>query len=252
MSEKLQKVLAAMGFGGRRTMEKWIADGRVKVNGKVAALGDRVVDTDRLILDGKPLRIKPVKHLHLLYNKPVGEICTRDDPEGRRTVFQSLPKLKNQRWISVGRLDFTTSGLLLATTDGTLANGLMHPSSRIDREYAVRVLGEVSSEQLQAMQEGVLLEDGIAQFTDIRKGRDEQGANQWYYVAVMEGRNREVRRLFESQGLTVSRLKRVRFGSFFIPSAVKAGRHTMISGKDEKELYRLAGLSQSSISARPR
>lgn len=246
MSEKLQKVLAGHGLGGRRTMEKWIEAGRIKVNGQVATLGDRVEADDRIMVDGRPLSNKEVKHRHLLYNKPTGEICTRDDPEGRPTVFKKLPRLKNQRWISVGRLDFNTSGLLLLTTDGELANRLMHPSSGIDREYAVRVLGDVTPEHLNNMREGVLLEDGMARFSDIQKGQDEEdSANQWFYVAMMEGRNREVRRLWESQGLTVSRLKRVRFGSFFIPSSVKAGRFIELSGKDVKELYRMSGLEKS-------
>ncbi|MDA0959103.1 MAG: pseudouridine synthase [Proteobacteria bacterium] len=243
MSEKLQKVLATAGLGSRRAMETWIQAGRVSVNGRVASIGDRVSTEDKVVVDGKTLRQAFQKPRHLLYNKPTGEICSRDDPEGRPTVFDRLPKLKQQRWISVGRLDFNTSGLLLLTTDGQLANRLMHPASGIDREYAARVLGEVSEEQMQALKDGVLLEDGIAKFSDIRKGRDESGANQWYYVALTEGRNREVRRLFESQGLTVSRLKRVRFGSFFIPSAVKAGRYIDIEGKDVTELYRQAGLT---------
>lgn len=257
MTDKLQKVLAAAGLGSRRTMETWITTGRVTVNGQVANLGDRVSAEDKIVVDGRALKSVQQRQRHLLYNKPAGEICSRDDPEGRPTVFDRLPKIKQQRWVSVGRLDFNTSGLLLLTTDGQLANQLMHPSSGIDREYAVRVLGEVSEAQLQALKDGVLLDDGIARFSDIRKGRDESGANQWYYVALTEGRNREVRRLFESQGLTVSRLKRVRFGSFFIPSAVKAGKFVNIEGKDVSELYRLAGLmppsdSPSSAKAGPR
>lgn len=243
MTEKLQKVLATVGFGSRRTMEGWIEAGRVMVNGQVATIGDRVGIEDKIVVDGKAIMQVAQKHRHLLYNKPTGQICTRDDPEGRPTVFNRLPKLNNQRWISVGRLDFNTSGLLLLTTDGELANRLMHPRSNIDREYAARVLGDVSDEQLQALTDGVLLEDGVAKFSDVRKGRDESGANQWYYVALTEGRNREVRRLFESQGLTVSRLKRVRFGSFFIPAAVKSGRYIEILGKDEQDLYVLGGLT---------
>ncbi len=244
MSEKLQKVLANYGLGSRRGLEAWIAEGRVHVNGKVAKLGDRVTEEDYITVDGRPLSQKKVKHRYLLYNKPAEEICSRDDPEGRKTVYDRLPRLKNQRWISVGRLDYMTTGLLLFTTDGALANKLMHPSSQIDREYAVRVLGDVSEEQLNAMREGVLLEDGIARFTDIQKGRDEEGANQWYYVVVMEGRNREVRRLWESQGFTISRLKRVRFGSFFIPSAVKAGQYTDLKPKDIKLLYQMANMQR--------
>ena len=242
MSEKLQKVLAAQGLGGRRTMEQWIEAGRVLVNGKPAEVGLRVTEDDRIAVDGKPLRRSQAEHRHLIYNKPAGQICSRDDPEGRPTVFSALPRLGRGRWIAVGRLDFNTSGLLLFTTDGALASKLMHPSANIDREYAVRVLGDVREEQLEAMKEGVLLEDGVARFTDIRKGRDEAGANQWYYVVLMEGRNREVRRLFESQGLTVSRLKRVRFGSFFIPSGVKAGQTKAVTDRHEVELYRMADL----------
>lgn len=242
--EKLQKVLANLGFGSRRTLEKWISDGRIKVNGKVANLGDRVEQEDRILVDGKPVTSKQQKHRYLLYNKPAGEICSRDDPEGRKTVFARLPKLKNQRWVAVGRLDYMTTGLMLFTTDGALANKLMHPSTQIDREYACRVLGNVSDTQLEAMKEGVLLDDGMARFTDIQKGRDEDGANQWYYVVVMEGRNREVRRLWESQGFTVSRLKRVRFGAFFIPSGVKAGQYSDLKTKDIKILYNMADMEK--------
>ena len=241
-SSKLQKVLAAHGFGSRRGMEEWIKAGRIKVNGKVATIGDRVTEEDRIAVDGRYISQKAEKHRLLLYNKPTGEICSRDDPEGRPSVFDKMPRLKNQRWISVGRLDFNTSGLLLFTTDGELANKLMHPSTQIEREYAVRILGNVTDDILDRMKEGVLLEDGKACFTDIKKGRDEDGANQWYYVVLTEGRNREVRRLWESQGLTVSRLKRVRFGSFFIPSVVKAGQFRDMKKKETKELYRMAGM----------
>jgi 23S rRNA pseudouridine2605 synthase len=233
MADKLQKILANAGLGSRRGVEKWIEEGRVSVNGLVAKIGDRAEDTDRIAVDGKPIKIVVQRHRHLLYNKPANEICTRDDPEGRRPVFKSLPRVEKQRWISVGRLDYSTTGLLLFTTDGELANKLMHPSFQIEREYAVRVLGHVSEEKLNAMREGVLLEDGVAKFTDIQKGQEEdESANQWYYVVIMEGRNREVRRLWESQDLTVSRLKRTRYGSFFIPSAVKAGKSIELKGKD--------------------
>lgn len=232
-------------------MESWISEGRIRVNGEVATLGDRVEETDRVLVDGRPISSKAVRHRHLLYNKPVGEICSRDDPEGRPTVYRRLPRVKNQRWISVGRLDFNTAGLLLFTTDGALANRLMHPSAQIDREYAVRVLGDVTEKQINNMREGVLLEDGIARFTDIQKAPEDDGANQWYFVVIMEGRNREVRRLWESQGLTVSRLKRVRFGSFFIPSGVKVGRFTEIQGKDAKELYRMGQGDSPAAGQRP-
>ncbi|MEJ6592989.1 MAG: pseudouridine synthase [SAR86 cluster bacterium] len=242
-TEKLQKVLASIGMGSRRGIEGWIAEGRVSVNGRVAKLGDRVDEEDRIEVSGKSVVRKPQRHRYLLYNKPANEICSRKDPEGRKSVFDQLPKLTKQRWVAVGRLDFSTSGLLLFTTDGQLANKLMHPSSKIDREYAVRVLGNVTDEVLQNMRDGVMLEDGIAKFSDIKRGREEQeGANQWYYVALMEGRNREVRRLWESQGITVSRLKRVRFGSFFIPSAITAGRHMELPLKEIKELYHMAGM----------
>lgn len=241
---KLQKVLASHGLGSRRGMEEWIRDGRIRVNGKVATIGDRVSEADRIAVDGKYISQKALRHRFLLYNKPTGEIVSRDDPDGRPSVFDKLPKLRNQRWISVGRLDFNTGGLLLFTTDGALANRLMHPSTQIEREYAVRVLGNVADESIRRMKEGVSLEDGTASFTDIRKGRDEQGANQWYYVVLMEGRNREVRRLWESQDLTVSRLKRVRYGSFFIPSAVKAGQFRELKRKEAKELYRMAGMQE--------
>lgn len=244
-TEKIQKVLAARGLGSRREIEGWISDGRIRVNGKIATLGDRVSEKDRIQVDGKNVSTRKSSHRYLLYNKPEGEICSRDDPEGRATVFDKLPKLRNQRWISVGRLDYNTGGLLLFTTDGELANRLMHPSSNIEREYAVRVLGDVTEEALGRMKEGVLLEDGIYRFADIQQhpnAEDNQGsANQWYYVVLMEGKNREVRRLWESQGYTVSRLKRVRYGSFFIPSAVRAGRFVDLKTRDIKELYRMAG-----------
>lgn len=246
-TEKLQKVLASAGLGGRREMETWITEGRISVNGSTAKLGDRVGPDDRIQVDGRPISRKPVKHRVILFNKPTGQICSRRDPQGRSSVFDKLPKLKKQRWICIGRLDYNTSGLLLFTTDGELANRLMHPSFRIEREYVVRVLGEVTDEKLQKMRDGVMLEDGMARFTDIQKGQDEEdSANQWYYVVLMEGRNREVRRLWESQGLKVSRLKRVRFGNLFIPSAVKAGRWIDLKPKDIRGLYDMVGLKSGS------
>lgn len=251
MSEKLQKVLAGLGLGSRRGLETWITEGRIKVNGKVATLGDRVDEEDRIHVDGRPVNQTPQRHRFLLYNKPGDEICSRKDPEGRKSVFDRLPKLKKQRWVAVGRLDYSTAGLMLFTTDGELANKLMHPSAKIDREYAARVLGDVTEEKLEAMKQGVLLEDGVAKFTDIQKGQDEdESANQWYYVVVMEGRNREVRRLWESQGLTVSRLKRTRYGSFFIPSGVKSGRFVDLKSKDIRVLYQMAGLERNKRPAR--
>ena len=240
--EKLQKVLARSGLGSRREMERWIADGRVAVEGKVATLGDRVGERARITVDGKPLDPAPAQQTRcILYHKPTGEVCTRQDPQGRRTVFERLPKLKSGRWISIGRLDFNTSGLLLFTTDGELANALMHPSSNIEREYMVRVMGEVQPDMLERMLEGVMLDDGVARFTDIQDGGGD-GINHWFYVVLMEGRNREVRRLWESQGLTVSRLKRVRYGEVFIPSKVKQGQWVELQPKEIKSLYRMAAL----------
>lgn len=247
--EKLQKVLARAGLGSRREMERWIETGRVTVDGRVASIGDRVDERARLGVDGKPLEVAPAGQTRcILYHKPPGEVCTRDDPEGRRTVFQRLPPLKTGRWISIGRLDYNTSGLLLFTTDGELANALMHPSSNIEREYLVRVMGDVHEDILQRMLEGVMLEDGVARFSDIQEGGGEKdGANRWFYVVIMEGRNREVRRLWESQGLTVSRLKRVRYGDVFIPPRVKQGQWQELEKKEIKALYSMAGLPAKDI-----
>lgn len=245
MDEKLQKVLARAGLGSRRELEDWIVAGRVKVNGKVAGLGDRVGPDDKLMVDGKKIlatrEATAAGQYLLLYNKPLGEICTRNDPEGRPTVFDHLPRLTHARWVAVGRLDINTTGLLLFTTDGELANKLMHPGTRIEREYAVRVMGEVTDDMLRAMQRGVELEDGPARFDAIRFAGGE-GANQWYHVVLQEGRNREVRRIWESQGVKVSRLKRVRYGNILIPSYVKAGKFVELPVGEAKSLYTLAGL----------
>lgn len=241
--DKLQKLLAQAGLGSRREMEKAIADGRVSVNGRTAKLGDRAGQKDKVCLDGKSVALadQQVAGRVLLYNKPEGEICSRNDPQGRRTVFDNLPRLSQGRWIAVGRLDFNTSGLLLFTTDGTLANALMHPSSQIDREYLCRILGKVDDAMLQRLTDGIMLEDGVARFTDIVDGGGE-GANHWYYVAIMEGRNREVRRLWESQDVQVSRLKRVRFGKVFLPSKLRQGQWDEMQASEVSELYRMAGL----------
>ncbi len=242
--EKLQKVLARAGFGSRRQLEEWISAGRVEVNGKPAKLGDRVGVSDKILVDGKKLASQDKESTAqpvLLYNKPLGEICSRNDPEGRPTVYDHLPPLQHARWVSVGRLDINTTGLLLFTTDGELANRLMHPSAEIEREYAVRVMGEVTSDMLEAMTRGVMLEDGMAAFTAIKDAGGE-GSNHWYHVTLMEGRNREVRRLWEAQGLKVSRLKRVRYGNLIIPSYVKAGKFVELPAKETKSLYQLAGL----------
>lgn len=224
-SEKLQKVLARAGFASRRTIEEWISAGRITLNGKPATLGDRVTEMDRIAVDGSPIeaeRLRGSPCRVILYHKPVGEICTRSDPEGRPTVFDNLPRVTNGQWIAIGRLDINTSGLLLLTTDGELANLLMHPSSEIEREYAVRVRGDVDALVLQNLRKGVLLEDGMARFDSVVDVGG-QGANHWYHVVLHEGRNREVRRLWESQGVTVSRLTRVRYGQFILPRRLKQG-----------------------------
>ena len=241
-SGKLQKALAEAGLGSRREMERWIEAGRVRVNGEPAHLGQRVSAADVIEVDGKPLRKRPAKFPRvLIYNKPVGEVCTRSDPEGRRTVFQSLPELKKGRWISVGRLDIATSGLLLMTDDGALANRMMHPSTGLDREYAVRVNGVLDPDQLELLKAGVESEGEMLAFSDIRH-YDGRGTNHWYHVVLTEGRNREIRRLFEHVGLSVSRLKRVRFGPVVLPSRLARGRHEMLSDADVASLYKLLKL----------
>ncbi|MFD2190927.1 23S rRNA pseudouridine(2605) synthase RluB [Pistricoccus aurantiacus] len=248
-SEKLQKVLARAGLGSRREMETAISDGRVKVNGRLATLGDRIEIRDSVTFDGRPVTLKAADDTPrrvLMYNKPEGELCTRKDPEGRRTVFERLPRLKGERWIAIGRLDINTSGLLLFTTDGELANRLMHPSTEIEREYAVRVMGEVKREHVLAMVEGVMLEDGPARFSDVQEFGGE-GINTWFHVVIMEGRNREVRRLWESQGLTVSRLKRVRYGSVFLDKRAKAGEWTELTQEEVDGLAELAQLPRRKV-----
>lgn len=247
--EKLQKVLARAGKGSRREMEREIEAGHVKVNDRIAKLGDRVTTDDKIFLNGHRVLLQSsvVRRRVILYNKPEGEICSRSDPEGRRTVYDSLPALSGERWISVGRLDFNTSGLLLFTNDGELANKLMHPSSVIDREYLVRIQGQVDDEMKRNLLDGVLLEDGVARFTDIVDGAGE-GRNRWFYCVVMEGRNREVRRLWESQGVKVSRLKRVRYANIFIPSHVRVGQWMELSEREIADLCMTAGFDSDRYS----
>jgi len=226
VNEKLQKVLARAGYGSRREIESWIAAGRVTVNGKPAQLGDRISEQDKVGIDGRPAPITPAAELRcrvLMYHKPEGEVCTRSDPEGRPTIYERLPRLRKGRWLSVGRLDLNTSGLVLLTTDGELANKLTHPSNEIEREYAVRVAGAVDADMLNRLQQGVMLEDGSARFDTIVDAGG-QGVNRWYHVVLKEGRKREVRRLWESQGVKVSRLMRVRFGPVALPRSVRPGR----------------------------
>ncbi len=244
MSERIQKALAQAGHGSRRQVEGWVQEGRITVNGKAATLGDRITEDDKVLLDGKQLRLKFKQELPLkviIYHKPVGEICTRNDPEKRATIYDSLPRLRGGRWVAVGRLDVNTSGLLLLTTSGELANKLMHPSSGMEREYAVRVLGEVDRDMLKQLREGVELDDGKASFETIRDAGG-QGANHWYHVIIKEGRKREVRRLWESQGVTVSRLTRVRFGDITLPRGLSAGKFTDLDEASLNKLLRSVGM----------
>lgn len=247
MSEKLQKVLARAGFGSRREIEAWISEGRISVNGKVSQLGERVTEQDVIRVDGHVVSKTRLAHSHkcrvLMYHKPVGEVTTRSDTEDRQTVFDNLPNLRNGRWIAVGRLDINTSGLLLFTNDGELANRLMHPSYHIDREYAVRILGEVTGEVLERLRTGVELEDGPGRFTTL-EDRGGEGANHWYHVTLEEGRNREVRRLWESQGLTVSRLTRVRYGPITLPRWLRPGRWEEIGERPLALLRQSVGLEK--------
>jgi 23S rRNA pseudouridine2605 synthase len=247
--QKLQKVLANLGLGSRRKMERWIEEGRVTVDGSLATLGDRIHAGQTLRLDGKPLEVDATEQVRvLLYHKPVREVCSRDDPEDRKTVFERLPKLRSGRWISVGRLDFNTSGVLLFTTDGALANALMHPSNVIEREYLVRVMGRVDEPMLERLKDGVELDDGPARFSDIQEGGGD-GINRFFYVVLMEGRNREVRRLWESQGTYVSRLKRVRYGEVFLPSKLKKGQWLELPQRDVDVIYQMAALPAKEVAS---
>ena len=242
--ERLQKVLANAGMGSRREIEGWISEGRVLVNEEPARLGQRVVSTDRIKVDGRPVanrRLEIPEREVLVYNKPEGELVTRKDPEGRRTVFDRLPKLQHGRWIPVGRLDLNSSGLLLLTTDGELANRLMHPSRQVEREYAVRVMGEITEEQLTQLTHGVELEDGPARFEEIVESGGE-GINRWFHVVIMEGRQREVRRMWEAVGARVNRLKRVRYGSVILESALKVGRWRYLDDDEINKLLESMGL----------
>ncbi|MBD3585046.1 23S rRNA pseudouridine(2605) synthase RluB [Salinimonas sp. HHU 13199] len=251
MSEKLQKVLANQGLGSRREMERWIEQGRVSVNGSVATLGDRVEPEAQIRVDGHLLSRqteKPVCRV-LMYNKPEGELCSRHDPEGRPTVFERLPAIRLGRWIAVGRLDINTSGLLLFTNDGELANRLMHPKNEVEREYAVRVFGEVSKPTLAKLQKGVELDDGVARFTTITpRPNDDESMNQWFNVTLQEGKNREVRRLWESQDVQVSRLIRVRYGPVELQKRLPIGAWVELELSDVNALRRLVQLDDETQS----
>ncbi len=247
--ERLQKLLSQAGVGSRREVDAWIQEGRVTVNGKLAEPGTKALASDRVAVDGKLVESRAssaVARRVLVYNKPEGEVTTRNDPEGRPTVFDNLPRLKEQRWVAVGRLDINTTGLMIFTTDGDLANRLMHPSSQVDREYAVRIFGEVDDAMIQRLREGVLLDDGMASFSDISAAGG-SGINQWFHVTLMEGRNREVRRLWESQGVRVSRLKRVRYGPVFLPSRLSVGRWEEMEQKGVDDLSKTVGLEPVAV-----
>lgn len=246
-TEKLQKVLANLGHGSRREIETLIVAKKISVDGQIATLGDRV-DINKLPkirINGHLIAVRPKEKevcRVLAYYKPEGEICSRNDPEGRATVFENLPKLKNARWVNIGRLDINTSGLLLFTTDGELANRLMHPRNEIEREYVVRVFGKVTNEQINQLKKGIQLEDGMASFKTI-KTQGGEALNQWFNVVITEGRNREVRRMWEAVGVQVSRLLRVRYGNISLPKRLSRGRWTELDLNAVNYLRSLVGLS---------
>jgi 23S rRNA pseudouridine2605 synthase len=242
MGERLQKLLANAGLGSRRQIERMIAAGLVTVNGQIAKLGDRAGVDDRIQVNGSRVRLLTGQCSRMLaYHKPEGEVTTRYDPQSRPTVFVRLPRLQKGRWITVGRLDINTSGLLLFTNDGSLANALMHPSSGIEREYAVRVYGEVDDGMLRRLQTGIYLEDGKAHVDDIREAGG-GGTNHWYHMVLREGRHREIRRLWEALGLTVSRLKRVRFGPIKLGHKLKPGHWRALRTDELQAVYAQAGV----------
>jgi len=241
-AERLQKLLAAAGHGSRREIEAWISAGRLRINGATARLGDRAQAADRIELDGKTLALKAAGAAPrvLLYHKPDGEMVTRSDPEGRPTVFQRLPPVPGGKWVAVGRLDINTAGLLLFTDSGELANRLMHPRYEVQREYAVRVLGAVQPEERRQLLAGVALADGAARFDTLEPSGAPEGANRWYRVTLREGRNREVRRLFEAIGRKVSRLLRVRYGPVELPRDLRPGRWLELDEKSVAEIVKAA------------
>ncbi len=252
MDEKLQKFLANRGYGSRRQIEQWISDGRVRLNNSVAKIGDRVSINDSIFLDNKKVRSRDLLETHIIvYNKPEGLVSTTKDTRGRPLVFDNLPPLKRGKWISVGRLDINTSGLMLFTTNGELANRLMHPKYSIDRKYLVRVYGKVEKKNIEALKKGILIGDEYSRFKNIEYKnevlKDQVRLNNWFQVTLGSGKNREVRSLWESQGFEVSRLKRISYGPVILPSFVRPGNYSYLS---EKEVAQLANLVNLNIALR--
>ncbi|GIR41594.1 MAG: hypothetical protein CM15mP51_23740 [Porticoccaceae bacterium] len=252
MDEKLQKFLANRGYGSRRQIEQWISDGRVRLNNSVAKIGDRVSINDSIFLDNKKVRSRELVETHIIvYNKPEGLVSTTKDTRGRPLVFDNLPPLKRGKWISVGRLDINTSGLMLFTTNGELANRLMHPKYSIDRKYLVRVYGKVEKKNIEALKKGILIGDEYSRFKNIEYKnevlKDQVRLNNWFQVTLGSGKNREVRSLWESQGFEVSRLKRISYGPVILPSFVRPGNYSYLS---EKEVAQLANLVNLNIALR--
>ncbi len=251
-TDKLQKIIANIGLTSRRKAEEWVKAGRVSVNGNIAKLGDRAKSDDKIRVDGKLIESnQPIQRRMLAYHKPEGEICTQSDPEGRPSVFDVLPKTKHGRWINVGRLDINTSGLLFFTNDGELANRLMHPSYQLIRKYAVRVRGQVTQDMIKSLLAGIELDDGLANFDSVVDAGGER-SNHWYTVSLKEGRNREVRRLWEALGLQVSRLHRIQYGEYELPRSLKRGRWQDVTPKELAYFEDFVGLKKTpSVKKRP-
>ncbi|BCT68447.1 23S rRNA pseudouridine(2605) synthase RluB [Nitrosospira sp. NRS527] len=245
ITQKLHKLLAQAGLGSRREMEELIAAGQTTINGKVATIGDRAGPEDIVRVGKRVIHLKSPERLPrvMLYHKPEGEIVSRDDPQGRPSVFEKLPQMRSSKWIAIGRLDYNTSGLLIFTTDGELANRLMHPRFEVEREYAVRIMGRLTPEVTELLTTGVELEDGLAKFEHL-SDQGGEGSNHWYRVILKEGRNREVRRMFEKVGITVSRLMRVRFGPINLPPRLKRGKWIELDEVEIKRLLELVAISQ--------